>query len=86
MLIHSATCSIVRELISNLFSTYKKIKSKEYSLVLIGPAIGKLTKPVFLLINWEKCMSCGVCIDKCPNNVLTMVRDEEKGVPLESNC
>jgi len=34
-------------------------------------------------ISWEKCMGCGVCIDRCPNNVFKLVRDEEKGVPLE---
>ena len=39
---------------------------------------GKIT------INREKWMSCGVCVDHCPNNALQLLRDPEKGVPLEA--
>ena len=35
-------------------------------------------------INWEKCMGCGVCIDKCAQHALALVRDENKGVPLDA--
>ena len=28
-------------------------------------------------------MGCGVCVDKCLQGALTLVRDEAKGVPLE---
>ena len=35
------------------------------------------------VVNWDKCMGCGVCIDQCPQGALTLVRDELKGVPLD---
>jgi len=32
---------------------------------------------------WEACMGCGVCVGQCPNGVLSLVRDEGKGLPLD---
>jgi Pyruvate/2-oxoacid:ferredoxin oxidoreductase delta subunit len=32
---------------------------------------------------YEKCMGCGVCVSKCEQGALCLVRDEAKGVPLE---
>jgi ferredoxin len=32
---------------------------------------------------YEKCMGCGVCVSKCEQGALSLVRDEAKGVPLE---
>ncbi len=32
---------------------------------------------------WDKCMGCGVCVDVCPQSALTLVRDAEKGEPLD---
>ncbi|HEX3054246.1 MAG TPA: 4Fe-4S binding protein, partial [Aggregatilineaceae bacterium] len=34
-------------------------------------------------INWEKCMGCGVCEGQCPNHVISLARDERKGLPLD---
>lgn len=34
-------------------------------------------------VNYGKCMGCGVCVDKCPQDALALVRDENKGIPLE---
>ncbi len=34
-------------------------------------------------LNWEKCMGCGVCVDVCPQAALRLVRDENKGDPLD---
>jgi len=36
-----------------------------------------------LLVNWNKCMGCGVCVGQCPTDGIALVRDEEKGVPLD---
>jgi heterodisulfide reductase subunit A-like polyferredoxin len=35
------------------------------------------------IISWDKCMGCGVCVDQCPNGALSLIRDEQKGIPLE---
>ena len=35
------------------------------------------------IVNWESCMGCGVCVGQCPNEAVTLVRDERKGVPLD---
>lgn len=31
----------------------------------------------------EKCMGCGICISKCDQEVLSLVLDPGKGIPLE---
>ena len=36
-----------------------------------------------IVIDWQKCMGCGVCVSKCPNQALSLVRDERKGIPLD---
>ena len=28
-------------------------------------------------------MGCGVCVGQCPNQALSLVRDERKGAPLD---
>lgn len=35
------------------------------------------------VLDWDKCMGCGVCVDRCPSKVISLVRDEGKGVPLD---
>lgn len=35
------------------------------------------------VVNWEACMGCGVCVGQCPNEALSLVRDERKGMPLD---
>ena len=34
-------------------------------------------------IKWDACMGCGVCVARCPNEAMTLERDERKGVPLD---
>jgi len=34
-------------------------------------------------IDRARCMGCGVCVAKCPKDALSLVRDPEKGEPLE---
>ena len=34
-------------------------------------------------VDWDACMGCGVCVDKCATGALTLVRDANKGTPLE---
>jgi Pyruvate/2-oxoacid:ferredoxin oxidoreductase delta subunit len=34
-------------------------------------------------VDYEKCMGCGVCVDKCAQGALKLIRDGDKGVPLE---
>jgi Pyruvate/2-oxoacid:ferredoxin oxidoreductase delta subunit len=33
--------------------------------------------------SWELCMGCGVCVQQCPAEAMTLVRDEKKGIPLD---
>jgi NAD-dependent dihydropyrimidine dehydrogenase PreA subunit len=35
------------------------------------------------VVNWDKCLGCGVCEGQCPNSAITLVRDENKGEPLD---
>jgi len=32
---------------------------------------------------YEKCMGCGVCVDKCEQGAIALERDETRGIPLE---
>jgi len=34
-------------------------------------------------VDWEACMGCGVCVGQCSGGVVSLVRDERKGVPLD---
>jgi Pyruvate/2-oxoacid:ferredoxin oxidoreductase delta subunit len=34
-------------------------------------------------VDYENCMGCGVCVDKCEQASITLVADEQKGIPLE---
>ncbi len=34
-------------------------------------------------LNWDKCMGCGVCVDVCPQSAVRLVRDKNKGDPLD---
>ncbi len=34
-------------------------------------------------IDAEVCMGCGICANQCAQTAITLVRMEEKGVPLE---
>jgi len=36
-----------------------------------------------VVLDWIRCMGCGICVGQCPNEAITMVRDENKGVPLD---
>ena len=35
------------------------------------------------VVDWEKCMGCGVCVGQCQTETMTLVRDERKGIPLD---
>ncbi len=39
----------------------------------------------FSVISYEQCMGCGVCVEHCAQGALTLMRDEQKGLPLEIN-
>lgn len=34
-------------------------------------------------INYDKCMGCGVCADRCPSQAISLERDPSKGDPLD---
>jgi Pyruvate/2-oxoacid:ferredoxin oxidoreductase delta subunit len=35
------------------------------------------------VVDWETCLGCGVCVDMCPQEAISLVRDERKGIPLD---
>jgi ferredoxin len=37
----------------------------------------------YSVIQYENCMGCGVCVEHCTQEALTLVLDENKGIPLE---
>jgi ferredoxin len=34
-------------------------------------------------VDTTACMGCGVCVSKCPEGALSLVRDPTRGEPLE---
>lgn len=36
-------------------------------------------------VAWEKCLGCGVCSGQCPGGAVELVKDEQKGKPLDIN-
>jgi len=32
---------------------------------------------------WDRCMGCGVCVSKCPNNARSLEHDKRKGLPMD---
>jgi ferredoxin len=36
-------------------------------------------------IDYDGCMGCGICVGHCTQDALTLLRDENKGIPLEIN-
>ena len=37
----------------------------------------------YSIIHYEQCMGCGVCIEHCTQEALSLIRDKNKGIPLE---
>ena len=35
------------------------------------------------MVDWTKCLGCGVCTTQCPNDALSLIRDERKGLPMD---
>jgi len=35
------------------------------------------------VVSYEKCMGCGVCISKCPEEAISLTLAPSKGMPLE---
>jgi heterodisulfide reductase subunit A-like polyferredoxin len=35
------------------------------------------------VVDWARCMGCGACEGKCPHSAIVLMRDEQKGVPLD---
>ncbi len=44
---------------------------------------GAISYEITAMVDEAKCMGCGVCISKCTEGVLSLRREESKGVPLE---
>jgi ferredoxin len=38
---------------------------------------------VYAIVDVEKCMGCGVCVEHCEQGALELKRDDTKGEPLE---
>ena len=56
-----------------------------YRLYLAGTLgqFAAMTMNGSVVVNWEKCMGCGVCVGQCTHGALTLARDERKGIPLD---
>jgi ferredoxin len=37
----------------------------------------------YAAVDYEGCMGCGVCVEHCTEGALSLLRDENKGIPLE---
>jgi len=35
------------------------------------------------VVDWSECMGCGVCVGQCTTESMTLVRDEQKGIPFD---
>lgn len=46
-------------------------------------AFGALSLDITAVVAWEKCLGCGVCTAFCPQEAITLVRDERKGIPMD---
>lgn len=46
-------------------------------------AFGALALDITAVVAWEKCLGCGVCTAFCPQEAITLVRDERKGIPMD---
>jgi Pyruvate/2-oxoacid:ferredoxin oxidoreductase delta subunit len=47
---------------------------------------GALSLEDHSVVDWQKCMGCGVCVDQCPNEAMALLRDEQKGLPLDARA
>ena len=43
------------------------------------------TSEGFAMVDYDSCMGCGVCVEHCTQEALSLVLDENKGIPLEIN-
>ena len=34
-------------------------------------------------VDLTRCLGCGLCVDTCKENAISLVRDERKGIPLD---
>jgi heterodisulfide reductase subunit A-like polyferredoxin len=44
---------------------------------------GAIKTDKIALVTWEKCLGCGVCEEKRPNQAMSLACDEKKGVPFD---
>ncbi len=42
-----------------------------------------VTMDMVSVVSWTDCMGCGVCVGQCPSEAMSLVRDEEKGIPFD---
>ena len=59
------------------------IDVKDQACVDVCPFGAIQERDGIVVVDFEACMGCGVCVSRCAQEALTLVREPSKGEPLE---